>query len=773
MRKQKTNTAGFSDDGSRYIVRDPHFIKQADSFLWNDNLYMRLDQRCRCNSYFVQPAATTYSSRLRCFYIRDDQSGKFWSAPFDPVCRRPDDFEFSVGRDDIKWWVRADGIEISIRASLPKTDPLELWTVTVTNVSSKKRKLSLYPCIPIGYVGPLADKCDFNKTLGGIVYESFPYYARIEDYHKLRNKANNVICISDTTPTSYECDLDSFTGDGGLKDPCQLHQPKLSGGMTTLEPSAAILQFARTLAPGKHFTVNLICGPAKDQRQIKQLKRKYLSPGGIEKAIEQVRQYRQQLTSTEVRIDTPDKNLNHFINSWLPNAILYMATTTRVNRCPCCRNAIQEAMGAVLNAPEVARKQLLKWLSFQTQDGDLPHGLPLEEGITLGGINLIHHRDMNVWAPGAIAFYINETGDQSILDEIVPFSDNPKGATLFEHICLGLAYCLRDRTKRGLSHIGEGDWNDPLNMAGPEGKGESTWLTEALAYALDQWAMVAQQRGDSQIVRRFRREADRCRKALNSYMWDGKWYARGSTDAGKLFGTKKDKEGMIFLNAQSWAIISGTAQRKRLDSCVDSVEKHLMSPCGAMTLGPGFTGFRGDIGKLTQKNIGHFENGAVYCHAGVFYAFSLYLARKSELAYRALRRLLAGGKDNPIKAAGQLPIFLPNYYVGLDAPKNVGKSSHDYNTGTAAWYYRTVVTQLLGIRGETDGLRIDPQLPAQWNKAQISRTWRQAKFDITIRKTQSVQSVEVSMNGKLLPENLIPPQAPGSNHTVLVKLPKR
>jgi cellobionic acid phosphorylase len=366
---------------------------------------------------------------------------------------------------------------------------------------------------------------------------------------------------------------------------------------------------------------------------------------------------------------------------------------------------------------------------------------------------------------------MDETGDTGLLDAPVAFADAPRRrAPLYNHVCLGLEWLWRDRTRRGLSRIGQGDWNDPLNMAGLEEKGESIWLSCALALALDAWAAVAARRGDTARAARYRRRAARLRAAVNRYGWDGRWYVRGFTDAGQPFGSAADREGRIFLNAQSWAIMCGAAGPERTRSCIRSVERMLMTPAGPVTLAPAYTRMHTAIGKLTQKVAGWNENGSVYCHAATFYACALYAARSPDKAFDALRRLLPGHPDNPVARCGQVPLYIPNFYRGAACGRKAGLSSHFPNTGTVSWYYRTVVAMLLGVRAEPDGLRIDPQLPSHWKRADVRRTWRGAVFDVRIRRRAGERGVTVRLDGRRLPDNLLPVQRRGTRHVVSVTL---
>jgi cellobionic acid phosphorylase len=762
--------SGFVEDGRRYVLRNPYLLNRADADLWNDRLYVQIDHRGRCDAWFLQPNPTRYAESLRSFYIRDDDTGHFWSVPYEPVQADPEEFEFSVGRADLRWRVVRDGLDVSLRLVVPRDDTVELWTATVCNRGRRPRRISLFSFMPVGSLGPLVHQAWYDDALCGMIHDYFPYYVRWQDYYRLRELKNRVFCAADVTPTSYEVNRDAFQGGRGLHDPAGLRQKQLGGGRACHEPSAAVFQFTRVLRPGRDVTVNLVFGPASDRAEMRRLKETYLRKGGIEEALRRVEAFLAE-HAPAVRIVTPDADFNHYVNWWQSRRALLIGRTMRLTCCPQGRNAIQDCMGAVYTNPIDARRWLLRIFALQHADGWMPHGLPLADGVEMMPIGTIPHRDTVTWGAAAVHFYVCETGDRGVLDEPVPFADRPEPAPLYDHICRALEWSMADRTKRGLSRLGEGDWDDPLNMAGKEGRGESVWLTEALAFALDTWAEVAQKRGDPDRAARYRAEAEKCRGAVNRHAWDGRWYARGTTDAGRWFGVHTDREARIFLNPQSWAILCGAAAGERLESCVASIRKYLSTPCGPMLLDPPFAGMQEEIGKLTQKAPGTGENGSVYCHAVTFYAFALLKARRAEEGYRLLRNLLTGTRDNPIHRSGQLPLFIPNYYRGAGAGASAGRSSQSPNTGTSAWYYRTVVSLLMGVRGEWDGLRIDPQLPRAWPRARVWRRWCGAEFDIEIRRTRRAGAVRVTLDGRELPDNLVPPQPEGSSHEVRIALP--
>src|SRR5690606_6484473 len=188
----------------------------------------------------------------------------------------------------------------------------------------------------------------------------------------------------------------------------------------------------------------------------------------------------------------------------------------------------------------------------------------------------------------------------------------------------------------------------------------------------------------------------------------------------------KDKEGRIFLNPQSWAILGGAASEEQRKKMLSAVEQQLETPCGVAMLAPAYTAMRDDVGRVTQKHPGSAENGSVYNHAAVFYIFSLFGIAEQDRAYKLLRQMIPGPSEADYLQRGQLPVYIPNYYRGAyhQYPRTAGRSSQLFNTGTVSWVYRCVVEGVFGLQGCDEGLRVAPQLPSSWNQASAIRQFR-------------------------------------------------
>lgn len=759
----------FTDGGRSFKLTDPRLIERADYDLWNDRMCLHLDHRGRGSGTFQQPNPTPYAGKGRWFYIREED-GSLWSLPFGPVHSDPDRFVFEVSPEALSWHVARGGLDCRLRVELPHDGLAERWELRIRNEGGAKRSFALTTAFPLGFPGLLDQQAVYEAEAGGIVMRYFPYYVAIDDYYKLAKRRNITFVLADKEPASWCASQAAFLGFGDWSRPEAVTRPSLGDVPLRYAEGIAAMQYKPRLAPGEHFSLTLLVGPAADDGEVKAVRKKHFSEGAGEALAHAHRAWKAEFPAP-MRIETPDAEFDHYVNHWLPDRVLRVGRTLRFNPSPQARNALQDAMAASLMDPATSRRWFVKLWEHQRPDGFLPHGLPMRPDAEIMPITKIPHKDSGVWAAPAIVCYLLETDDWSLLDEVRPFADGEE-ATVYEHVNRALRWILADRTERGLSRIGQGDWNDPLNMVGPREKGESVWLTQALAYALDEWAPVAERRGDADWAAACRREADACRRVVNELAWDGAWYRRATTDAGRWLGAADCPEGRVFLNTQSWALISRAAPADRLDALRAAVAEHLDTPAGPMLLAPSFPGMREDVGKIALKTPGTGENGSVYCHAVVFWAYGLFQYGEADDAWRNLRRLLPGGKEGvPVEKAGQLPLYIPNFYRGSQYPEVAGQSSHSPNTGTSAWYLRTVSEGLFGIEPRLDGIRIRPRLPAHWLGARVERRIRGALLDIRIRRTKGISTPEVRAEGQPLQDGLLPwPQA-GETVRVEVDLP--
>ena len=782
----------FEEGGRRCVLHSPVAMPQASTFLWNRRLLLQLNCRGYATAQFMQPEPAKYAHapalEARTFmqpeqpyyahhpgrfcYVKDEEDGALFSLPHAPVNREPEVFRFSVGAADAAWTLCSGGLEFDWAVALPADEVAELWTLRVRNRSGRPRRISLYPYFPVGYMSWMNQSGRYRPGLGGIVCDSVTPYQKVEDWFRQRDFKDRTVLLHARTPDAWEANQAGFEGSGGLHAPSAITgAPLLGGGDALYETPVAALQYRLSLPADGEEEYRFVFAPAHDDAEIQALRDRLLAPGGFEAAMAASAQ-RVLAGSGCVDIETPDPWFDAFVNHWLPRQVYYHGDSNRLTTDPQTRNYLQDHMGMAYVQPATARAAFLHALSQQEASGAMPDGILLVDGAELKYINQVPHTDHCVWLPVCLQAYLDETGDEAILAEVVA-GPSGEAASVEARIDRAMQWLLDQRDARGLSYIDQGDWCDPMNMVGWKGRGVSGWLSLASAHSLSLWAGICARRGRHGEADRFAAGAQAFNDAVNARLWDGDWYGRGITDDGVAFGVSADDEGRLYLNPQSWALLSGAADGDRAGRLMAAVEAELVSPYGVAMLGPPYTGMREDVGRLTQKFPGSAENGAVYNHAAAFWLHALYHAGQGDRAWQVMRAMLSGPDAADCLQRGQLPVFVPNYYRGAWRlhPRTAGRSSQLFNTGTAAWLYRCVVESLLGLRGDGDGLRIAPQLPAHWPRARARRRFRGAEFEIGIERVTGLAQQRVRVDGEVVDDGRIAGVQAGRRYRVEVELP--
>ena len=771
--------------GERCELTSPTAMPQASAFLWNPRLLLQINCRGFVTAQHLQPGPAKYSHapnlEARTFmqpeqpfyahhpgrfvYLRDADSGALFSAPYEPVRRRPERFCFSAGVADVRWVVRNAGIRLCWQVELPADEAVELWTLTLENIDSRARRWAVFPYFTIGYMSWMNQSAAYRPDLGGIVARSVTPYQKLEDYERVLASKDRTFLLHDTASHSWETVQSAFEGEGGLHDPDALRQPALGGGAAAYETPAAVLHYPVELAPGAQQRFRFLFGPARDDAGIAALRRRFFTGDGIATAR---REYKSFLDDGRgvLRVRTPDPDFDAFVNRWLPRQIHCHGSGHRFTTDPQTRNFLQDAIGMCYLKPADCRAAIRTVLEHQAASGALPDGIRMAPEAELQYINQVPHSDHCAWLPLTLAAYLDETDDYALLEERVD------GAGVFERVDRAVAFLIANLDHRDLSLIAQGDWCDPMNRVGHGGRGVSGWLSLATVHALRTWAALCAAAGRSQHAERARAAAEPIAAAVQSRLWDGDRFARGITDDGRVFGVRAETEGRLYLNPQSWAILAGVASPAQLRAMIGAVEAELETPWGPQMLAPAYTQLVDDIGRLTQKFPGSAENGSIYNHAAAFWAEALFRCGEPDRAFAVLRRMIPGPDDSDLARRGQLPVFIPNYYRGAVRlyPRTAGRSSQLLHTGTVSWYYRSVIESLFGLRGGRDGLHLAPSLPSAWREARVERHFRGAEFRVDYRR-DAVDDVVVAVNDRVLNEPLIRDIEPGREYRVSVTLP--
>jgi cellobiose phosphorylase len=556
----------------------------------------------------------------------------------------------------------------------------------------------------------------------------------------------------------YDGDKDTFVGQyGSLQNPAGLNAKSLSKKLGKWNDSIGTVKTNIEIKPNETKHLNFFLGIKENKNVIAATLKKFSTQKNIDSALVDLKLFWQKMFNTLV-IDTPDKAMNLLVNKWLR----YQAIAGRLwgrtayyqqSGALGFRDQLQDSLVFLPIDPKKTENQIRLHAKHQFEDGTVLHwwhpisdtGLPTKM------------TDDLLWLPFVIMNYIDETADYKILSIKEPYYDNKnKKDTLFDHSVAAIEKVLTRMSKRGLTLIGAGDWNDGLSAVGLDFNGESIWLTEFFYLILTRFAELSKEIGKDNLYKKYSKKAADLKKAFDKYAWDGEWYWRATKDDGKKVGSKTSPEGKIYLNAQTWSVISGIADTSKQNKAMDAVSKHLLKNNGCLLLSPAYTKPDQMIGYLSRYAPGRRENGGVYTHAATWAIWAYSQLKQKDLAYKAFNNLcpIYSGL-NPDKYVAE-PYVTPGNIDGPDSP-NYGMGGWTWYTGSASWYQKVIVDWILGIRATKKGLLIDPCIPNDWKEFSVKRLFRGTIYNIKVfRKSSKYSNVYMQINGKRTETNLIP-----------------
>jgi cellobiose phosphorylase len=325
--------------------------------------------------------------------------------------------------------------------------------------------------------------------------------------------------------------------------------------------------------------------------------------------------------------------------------------------------------------------------------------------------------------------------------------------------------------KHDLPLLGTADWNDPLSLPGPKNAAESVWAAMLFHRVLLDLTDLCKEYRHGKDAKAFATIADKTKSQVNETAWDGKWYVRARDDSGNPVGSSKCREGKIYVNAQSWAVISQIASKERGLTCMNSVKKHLDTEYGIMLLAPAYSKYYPDVGALTSYVPGLKENASVWSHANAWAILAECILGRGDQAYAYYKKLAPTTKNEIGEIHKAEPYVYAQTIAGKDHP-NFGMARQSWLTGTAAWMFKVATNWILGIRPQYHGLLVDPCIPKDWAKFEIIRHFRSSIYEIGVRNPDHVSNgiKNVTVDGKKSKSNLIPCFADGKRHTALVTM---
>ena len=667
----------FDESGRVYSIQNVKTPVSWKNILFNDEYFMEASQRLCGKSFAVEDykRSPSLESEKR-FYVKiDDKIYHLGSGESDSyLCEHH--IHKSVMLEEF------DSFTSKITVFVPVKGKREIWNIEIKNKLDKKINPKVFACFEFANIEYLSLECDC--TDGCFVKNSFPYHIKYEEYEQLKPSERKVYVISNKKPASYECSKNKyFGGDNPFSVPSMIENGMGSDSKCEYENCVAGFHHELDIAPKETDSITYTAGVAKYKCEIDEIKNNMPEfKAELKKAEEK---WNKDISA--LQINTEYKDLNILVNYWLKKQMIYLVRHNRGGvYCP-VRNQLQDAMGyAVLN-PDEALEFGLRVLRRQNKNGYLKQWY-MTDGSADKGLCLINHSDACIWLIICIIEIIKLTGNDNNYLRLEKYIDSDEKETVLTHLKKAAFYMSSQLGEHGLCLMKDGDWTDPINGAGRLGKGESTWNTLALIYAI-------RILNEIELDNRLDEIRIKLINAVNTYCWNDDRYIAGFDDYGIPFGCKGEKEGSLFLNAQTWALLAGVCDEERTAIVKNTINK-LKTDFGFLLLSPAFEDWNPRWGKISIKQKGNTENGSVYSHGNMFKAYADFVIGDEKEGLETLCSILPTNPKNPPCKNLQVPIFLPNYYFGCKGD-NFGHSSNVYSTGAAAWILWLAHEYLRGV----------------------------------------------------------------------------
>lgn len=782
-----TDFGHFTPDGREYRITRPDTPRPWHNYLGNQRYLVNLTQH-GTGASFWQPTGEGLrvnvtedrdgSGGPRFIYLRDNETGAYWSLTGAPAFPQYGSWECRIGLGYQVMRSVHNGLEASWRVFVPNTEErAELWTITVSNPGDEPRSVSLFPYVEMHLTGG-STLMDFIAVLGGHYDEAAHAVFGINSCVKFP-ASFKAFLASDRKPDGATVSRDAFLGHyRTYANPRAVEAGNLHNAEAGTEWLGASLRHDLHLAPGQSAVIHCAVGVMDSVEEGRQTIARLLAKGAVEAAFERLTAESEQLCNRLV-VGTPDAGFNRWVNIWLKHQLRFVGNWGRVIGRG-FRDILQDSFGHRLADPAKARACLLEVAARQYPDG---RGIRAWR-LPTAQLDLQDYADSPSWLVMALTYYLKETADFSFLEENVPFLNpaDPAGpsieaARLWEHLLRAQRHLLGDRGAHGLSRIHYGDWCDTMNGVGAAGRGESVMLSMQVKWGCDLLAELARHRGHPGLAAEMETGAAELEKAINGHAWDGHWYRRAFDDDGWPVGSdtppESDRaEGRIFLNPQSWALLSGVADPGRRDSLLKAALAHLDVGYGMVLNWPAFTGLIPRIGQMTAMTPGFYENGSVYVHGNCFWIHALATAGEADAAWRAFQAILPDSSNKP--HTDTEPFVIPNYYIGPDVPRRRQQNLYlsGWRTGSAAWLLMTAIEGIFGAVAQYDGLLLCPCLPEGWETASLKRPFRGDTYAITYERPGGLGNRihSIQLDGRVIEGPLIPPVGDGQQHAVHVLL---
>lgn len=810
----------FDDAKKEYVITSPKTPLPWINYLGSENFFSLISNTCGGYSFYKDAKLlrltryryndTPLDQNGRYYYIKDGDT--VWNPGWQPTQTPLDSYECHHGLGYSRFVSSKNGIAAELTAFVPLADSCEVNRLMLTNNGTEEKTLALTSFVEFCFWNAVDDMTNFqrNFSIGEVEIQGSEIYHKTEYRERRRHYAVYAVnCPID----GYDTDRDAFLGAYRGNDRPETVLRGTAGN--TVASGWGVIgshHIDVTLKPGESRSFIFVLGYCENaaddkweapgvinKKPAKEMLSHYQTDEQVDAALAELASYWEGLLA-KYALSCADEKLGRMVNIWNQYQCMVTFNMSRsasyfesgIGRGMGFRDSNQDLLGFVHQIPDRARERLIDLASTQLEDGGCYHQY---QPLTKKGNNEIggDFSDDPLWMILSVAAYIKESGDYSILDAMVPYdNDESKAKTMMDHLEKSFFHVVENVGPHGLPLAMRADWNDCINLSCfSDEPGESFQTSTSPKYGEDKYSKVAEsvmvaalftyagpeyvamckKKGDEAGAAKAQAAIDQMKKNIMEYGWDGEWFLRAYDDFGKKMGSHECEEGKIFIEPQGFAVMGGVGKETGADlKALESVDKYLNSTHGLVLNQPAFTKYYIEYGEISTYPAGYKENAGIFCHNNAWIICAEAFVGHGDKAFEYYSKIAPAYREEKYSDLHRTePYVYAQMIAGKDAKRH-GEAKNSWLTGTAAWNFVAVSQYILGVIPDWDGLKIDPSIPHEWDGFTISRQFRGATYDVTVKNPNHVCKgvVSVTVDGKAIEGNVLPVFSDGKSHAVEV-----
>ena len=793
---------GYFDDANReYVITTPKTPLPWINYLGCNDFFSLISNTSGGYSFY-KDAKLLRLTRYRYNDVPGDVNGKYfyikdgdtvWNPGWQPTKTELDSYECRHGIGYSRFISSKNGVKASVLAFVPMNDTCEIQQLKLTNGSAETKELSVFSYVEWCLWNADDDMKNFqrNFSTGEVEVVGSTIFHKTE-YRERRNHYGIYSVNADIV--GFDTNRESFLGAyRGADDPEAVEKGACTGSVAHGWSPIASHQLKVSLAPGETksfiFVLGYVENPEDDKWESYGIINKkpayamldrYKTDADVDKAFAELNTYWTNLLS-KYSIKSSNDKVDRMVNIWNQYQCMVTFNMSRsasyyesgIGRGMGFRDSCQDLLGFVHLIPDRARERIIDIASTQFQDGSAYHQY---QPLTKKGNSDIGSgfNDDPLWLIAGTSAYVRESGDTSILTEMVPFdNDESVAQPLMEHLKRSFDYIVNHKGPHNLPLIGRADWNDCLNLNcfsehpgesfqtfGPsEGPvAESVFIGGMFVQYGEEYAQLCELMGDQAEADRARKEVEIMRAAVMKDGWDGEWFVRAYDAYKNKVGSKECEEGQIFIEPQGFCVLAGIGVEEGLaKKALDSVKEKLDTKYGVMILQPAYTRYHLELGEITSYPPGYKENAGIFCHNNPWISIAETVIGRGDRAFEVYQKTCPAYVEDISEIHKTEPYVYSQMVAGADAYLP-GEAKNSWLTGTAAWTFVNISQYILGIYPTHKGLSVNPCVPKDFGDFQITRKFREGTYDIKVvnpdRVEKGIKSITVdgaSIEGCVIP----------------------